>query len=90
MCAGGAKVVTGEAGRQWRKEQLKVRGRIEAKFSEQMNRHGLCHARYWGLSKVTMQVLLNVITVNANGSPISLVPFGKTRTRLEVRSSSWS
>ena len=60
-----AKVVAGEAGRQWRKEQLKVRGRIEAKFSEQMNRHGLCHARYWGLSKVTMQVLLNVITVNA-------------------------
>jgi IS5 family transposase len=60
-----AKVVAGEAGRKWRKEQLKVRGRIEAKFSEQMNRHGLRHARYWGLSKVTMQVVLNVITVNA-------------------------
>jgi len=59
------KVVGGEAGKQWRKEQLRVRGRIEAKFSEQMNRHGLRHARYWGLSKVTMQVVLNVIVVNA-------------------------
>jgi hypothetical protein len=60
-----ARVVAGEAGRQWRKEQLKVRGRIEAKFSEQMNRHGLRHARYWGLTKVTMQVVLNAIVVNA-------------------------
>ncbi len=34
------------------------------KFDEQMNRHGLRRARYWGLPKVTMQVLLNVITVN--------------------------
>jgi hypothetical protein len=60
-----ARVVAGEAGRQWRKEQLKVRGRIEAKFSEQMNRHGLRHARYWGLTKVMMQVVLNAIVVNA-------------------------
>jgi IS5 family transposase len=59
-----AKVVAGEAGRAWRREQLKVRGRIEAKFDEQMNRHGLRRARYWGLSKVTVQVLLNVMTVN--------------------------
>ena len=29
-----------------------------------MNRHGLRRARYWGLAKVTVQVLLNVITVN--------------------------
>jgi hypothetical protein len=42
-----------------------VRSRIEAKFSEQMNRHGLRHARSWGLTKVTMQVVLNAIAVNA-------------------------
>ena len=59
-----AKRLAGEAGKQWRKEQLKVRGRIEAKFSKQMNQHGLRRARYWGLAKVTVQVLLNVITVN--------------------------
>ncbi|MBI2562261.1 MAG: transposase [candidate division NC10 bacterium] len=58
------KIAAGEAGRAWRKEQLKVRGRIEAKFDEQMNRHGLRHARYWGLAKVTAQVLFNAITVN--------------------------
>lgn len=59
------KVTEGEAGRHWRREHLRVRGRIEAKFDEQMNRHGLRRARYWGLAKVTVQVLLNVITVNA-------------------------
>ena len=58
------KVVAGETGRAWRKDQLRVRGRIEAKFDEQMNRHGLRRARYWGLAKVTAQVLLNAITVN--------------------------
>ena len=58
------KLVAGEAGRSWRREHLRVRGRIEAKFSEQVNRHGLRRARYWGLAKVTVQVLLNVITVN--------------------------
>ena len=30
-----------------------------------MNRHGLRRARYWGRAKVTVQVLLNAITVNA-------------------------
>ena len=59
-----AKLLAGEAGQHWRREQLRVRGRIEAKFDEQMNRHGLRHARYWGLPKVTIQVLLNAITVN--------------------------
>jgi IS5 family transposase len=59
-----AKVLAGEAGREWRRQHLKLRGRIEAKFDEQMNRHGLRRARYWGLAKVTVQVLLNVITVN--------------------------
>jgi IS5 family transposase len=59
-----AKILEGQAGRAWRRQHLKVRGRIEAKFDEQMNRHGLRRARYWGLPKVTVQVLLNVITVN--------------------------
>jgi IS5 family transposase len=59
------KIAAGETGRAWRREQLKVRYRIEAKFDEQMNRHGLRRARYWGLAKVTLQVLLNALTVNA-------------------------
>lgn len=58
------KVLAGEAGRGWRREKLRLRGRIESKFDEQMNRHGLRRARYWGLAKMTMQVLLNVIAVN--------------------------
>ncbi|MBM3890736.1 MAG: transposase [Verrucomicrobia bacterium] len=58
------KVMAGEAGGSFRKAQLRVRSRIEAKFDEQMNRHGLRHARYWGLAKVTAQVLLNAIAVN--------------------------
>ena len=58
------KRLEGEAGHAWRKAQLKLRGGIEAKFDEQMNRHRLRRAHYWGLPKVTMQVLLNVITVN--------------------------
>jgi IS5 family transposase len=60
-----ARVVAGEAGRTWRQAHAKLRPRIEAKFDEQMNRHGLRHARYWGLAKVTAQVLLNALTVNA-------------------------
>lgn len=59
-----AKVVAGEAGARWRKEQLKVRSSIEPKFNEPMNDHGLRHARYWGLAKVTAQVLWNALTVN--------------------------
>lgn len=59
------KVTEGEAGRSWRRENLRLRGRIDAKFDEQMNGHGLRHAGYWGLAKVTVEVLLNVITVNA-------------------------
>lgn len=40
-----------------------MRGRFEAKFDEQMNRHVLRRARYWGLAEVTAKVLLNAITV---------------------------
>jgi hypothetical protein len=51
------RALAGDAGQAWRKAHLKLRGRIEPKFDEQMNRHGLRHARYWGLAKVTLQVL---------------------------------
>lgn len=63
------KVSAGEAGRAWRKEHLRVRGRIDSKFDEQMNRHGLRRARYWGLVKATLLVLLNAITVNLTRAP---------------------
>jgi hypothetical protein len=59
------KVAAGAAGKAWRQSQMEVRPRIEAKFDEQMNRDGLRHARYWGLAKVTAQVLHNPLTVNA-------------------------
>ena len=42
-----------------------MRGYIETKFDEQMNRHGSRHARYWGPAKMTVQALLNAISVNA-------------------------
>lgn len=57
-------VVAGDAGQAWRKAHLKLRSRIEPKFAEQMVHHGLRRARYWGLAKVTGQVLLNALTVN--------------------------
>jgi IS5 family transposase len=71
------KVLEGTAGQAWRQGHLKVRGRIEPKFDEQMNRHGLRHARYWGRAKVTMQVLLNVITVNAKRAVKLLAQAGR-------------
>jgi len=40
------------------------RPNIERKFAEQKNYHGLGKARYWGLLKVTVQVLLTCIVVN--------------------------
>ena len=71
------KVLEGAAGRAWRKSHLSVRGRIEPKFDEQMNRHGLRRARYWGRAKVTVQVLLNVITVNAKRAMKLLAQAGR-------------
>jgi hypothetical protein len=52
--------LSGEVGRVWRKGLLRVRGRAEAMFDEQMNRHVLRRARYWSLAKVKLQVLFNV------------------------------
>ena len=46
------------------REQMRLRPRIEPKFDEQMNRHGLRRARYWGLRKVRAQVLWTVVVVN--------------------------
>jgi len=37
---------------------------IERKFAEQKKYHGLRRARYWGLVKVTVQVLLTCLVVN--------------------------
>lgn len=62
-----AKILAGQAGREWRRQNLRVRGRIEAKFDEQMNRHGLRRARPLpgtGKGHGASAVLLNVITVN--------------------------
>ena len=71
------KVVEGEAGTAWRTGHLKVRGRIEPKFEEQMSRHGLRRARYWGRAQVTVQVLLNAITVNAKRAMKLLAQAGR-------------
>ncbi len=57
-------VIAGAAGKAWRAAHLKLRSRIEPKFAEQMHHHGLRRARYWGLAKVTGQVLLNALMVN--------------------------
>jgi len=40
------------------------RPKIERKFAEQKRYHGLGQARYWGLRKVTIQVLMVCIVVN--------------------------
>ena len=40
------------------------RPNIERKFAEQKKYHGLSQARYWGLAKVTIQVLMTCIVVN--------------------------
>lgn len=52
--------VIGQANPQSQRE----RPNIERKFAEQKNCHGLAKARYWGLAKVTIQVLLTCIVVN--------------------------
>jgi IS5 family transposase len=55
-----ARQVIGQANPQSQRE----RPGIERKFAEQKNYHGLHQARYWGLMKVTIQVLLTCIVVN--------------------------
>ena len=55
---------TQQAAGETHRQQMKVRSRIEAKFDEQMNRHGLRRARYVGLRRVRAQVLWTVVVVN--------------------------
>ena len=43
----------------------KQRPIIERKFAEQKKYHGLTKARYWGLAKVTIQVVMTCIVVNS-------------------------
>jgi IS5 family transposase len=52
----------GERERYYRRK--KKRGRVEAKFAEMKNHHGLDRARYWGLAKMKFQALMTAIAVN--------------------------
>jgi len=46
------------------KDDMKERAHIEAKHSEMKLLHGLARAKYWGLSKVSIQSIITGITVN--------------------------
>lgn len=46
------------------RDSRRERPQIERKFAEQKKYHGLRQARYWGLAKVTLQVLAVCIVVN--------------------------
>ena len=50
-------------------QSQRERPNIERKFAEQKNYHGLSQARYWGLAKVTIQVLLTCIAVRQAHRP---------------------
>lgn len=43
------------------------RPKIERKFAEGKNRHGLARARYWGLAQVSMQMLIVALVTNLKG-----------------------
>ena len=45
-------------------QSQRERPHIERKFAEQKKYHGLSQARYWGLARVTLQVLMTCIVVN--------------------------
>ena len=74
-------LTAGEAGLSWRREQLKKRGYIEAKFAEQMNIHGMRRARYRGLKKVLMQVLFNALAVNLKRAAKLFYNMGSTKRK---------
>jgi IS5 family transposase len=42
----------------------RLRPKIEGKFAEGKNRHGLARARYWGLAKVSLKVLMVALVTN--------------------------
>jgi IS5 family transposase len=46
------------------RHSCRERPKIERKFSEAKNRHGLDKARYWGLDKVSIQSFLTAIVLN--------------------------
>jgi len=52
----------GERERYYRRK--KKRGRVEAKFGEMKQHHGLGVARYWGLAKMKFQAIMTAIVVN--------------------------
>jgi IS5 family transposase len=52
----------GERERYYRRK--KKRGRVEAKFGEMNNHHGLDRARYYGLAKMKFQAVMTAIAVN--------------------------
>jgi len=45
-------------------KRSKERWKVEPKFNELKNHHGLKQARYWGLAKVRFQALMTIIAVN--------------------------
>jgi IS5 family transposase len=49
---------------QYYRRSKKKRPRIEPKFNEMKNDHGMGRARYWGLAKMRVQVFLTGIVVN--------------------------
>ena len=56
------------------------RPNIERKFAEQKKYHGLGKVRYWGLAKVTIQVLLTCIIVNCK-KIVTLLSAGLCRSQ---------
>jgi IS5 family transposase len=53
---------SGERARYYRRSR--VRWKVEPKFGEMKNHHGLGKARYWGLAKVKFQALMVIIAVD--------------------------
>lgn len=46
------------------KDDMKERAHIEPKHAEMKRFHGMARARYWGLTKVNIQMIITAITVN--------------------------
>ncbi|MGA8140288.1 MAG: IS5 family transposase [Desulfobaccales bacterium] len=59
------------------RHSLRERPKIERKFSEGKNRHGLNKARYWGLAKVSIQSFMVAMVLNLK-RPVKLTLAGGT------------
>lgn len=57
-------MVAGEAGNAWRRQLYRERYKIESKHAEEKDRHGLRRARYWGLAKMHLQVIVTPAVAN--------------------------